>query len=149
MQSLCRTTLFSKSGKGSTYDILVHSTCKAEVKSIDVLQENINGAKPRPYMFLDLLVEILPSRLYTGDYSVQLGENPVLNPQPGYTSHPCLVIYERGKQLKRYRLDQIVGTGWPVGVPSAHLRAMVSWWRNHRVEFNVAPHEWKILDTKV
>ena len=149
MQNFVKTTLHSNSGREYPYSLLVHSTCKGQVTSVDVLEESINGVSPRPYMFLDLLAQILPTRLYTGNFSVEVGENPVLNPQPGYTGHPCLVIYQNGKSVKRYRLDQTVGAGWPVGVPSAHLRAMVSWWRLHRGEFKASHQEWKILDTKI
>ena len=149
MKNFASTTLFSKSGRKYTYSILVHSTCKGQVTSIDVLEENINGASPRPYMFLDLLAQVLPARLYTGNFSVEVGENPVLHPQPGYTSHPCLVVFQNGKSVKRYRLDQNVGAGWPVGIPAAHLRVMVDWWRNHREEFNVSPHLWNILAREI
>ena len=143
MQNFADTTLQSKSGREYPYSLLVHTTCKGQVTSVDVLEQDINGAKPRPYMFLDLLAKVFPSRLYINNITVEYGENPVLHPEPGYTSHPCLIVYQNGK-VKRYRLDQNVGAGWPVGVPSAHLRAMVAWWRINREEFNISPHTWNV-----
>ncbi len=149
MISFANTILSSNSGRKYRYAISVHTTCKGQVTAINVLEHDDHGASPRPYMFLDLLATILPARLYTDGFTVEFGKNPVLHPGPGYTSHPCLVVYERGVQVKRYRLDQRVGTSWPVGIPAAHLRVMVAWWRIHANEVYNSPQEWIITTTAI
>ena len=145
MKSIVTTVLTANSGRSYNYTFEVFTNCKGMVKSVNMIEES--SVKPRPYMLLDLLSKIMPQKLYVQqDLQVKFSMNPVLNPRVGYQGHPCLVIHHENME-KRYRLDQVVSYGWMVTIPAAHLRAMVSWWRNkqNREEVEYPPHEWVIL----
>ena len=116
----------------SRYTIAVYSNCKGLVSSVDVLEQS--GASPISYEMLDLLKKILPKNLYTAGMNVELGKT--IN-----QGHPCLIVRNANDE-KRYRLDKPVSNGWIAAIPSAHLRAMVKWWRLHREEYEKTPVEW-------
>lgn len=138
---IASTRVHSKAGNPNsiTYKIALKSGGK--IGDVEVLEGRLDGARPRPYMFLDLLAEIMPSYLYTADCQVELGGNPVRHPYMSYQTHPCLIVTDQFGE-KRYRLDQVVSEQWLTKANSVRLRAMVQWWREHRTEFPTEPHKW-------
>jgi len=145
---IATTEIHSNSGASYPVTLKVRVTAQALVREFEVLEWGNALVSLRPWQILDLLAEIMPKYVHSHEdlFEVSLGKNPIKHPTFHYTGHPCLVVkHIHNDSEKRYRLNRCVSDCWALTIPTAHLRAMVYWWRLNRDQYGKGtPWEWGI-----
>lgn len=144
---IATTNISSNSGASYPITLKIRVNNKAHIRSIEVIECENALISLRPWQWLDLLAKIMPRFVYAHleHIEVALGENPIKHPYMSYTGHPCLVVTQKDNGgEKRYRLNHCVNDCWALTINSAHLRAMVYWWRCNRHQYEKLSQEWGV-----
>lgn len=120
-----RTTI-KKGDSEQEYKLSMCLNGHKKVRTVSLISDS--HAIARPYMFLDLLCQILPLWLYTKDIAVSFGYTKT----EFYSYQPCLVLRSNSFGEKKYLLNNYVDESWLETVYTTSLNAMVLWWRENR-----------------
>lgn len=138
-----KTNLVSKDGFQFSYEINFDMNCHGKIRSATLISPNIRGI--RSYMFLDLLANLMPKWLYTGNTFVSFGHTHVDHPVIGKLSQPCLIVEDDKYGKTNYLINRNSDEKWLETVYSQNLAAMVIWWRENRDEYFKKPRQkWEI-----
>lgn len=140
----CKTQRTTRNGIKHPYKITVEMNSHGKIRSVKS-DSPFNEVDIRPYMFLDLLAEIMPKWLFTGDVCVEFGHANINNPKYNNLNQPCLIVYNNRYGTKNYLINHIISSDWLVGINSINLSSMVLWWRENRENFFKKPSQkWEI-----
>ena len=113
--------------------------CHGKIKNVNLISNHINGI--RPYMFLDLLSEVMPDWLYYGNTYVTFGHTQVNHPTIGKITQPCLIVENERHGKTHYLINRNSDEKWLETIYSFSLAAMVTWWRKNRKDFFKKPSQ--------
>ncbi len=138
-----RTNVLYPEGIELPYQINLEMNCRGKIRHALLTSEE--AVKIRPYMFLDLLSEIMPKWLYTRNAYVSFGYTRVNHPILGQHTQPCLVVEDEIYGTINYLINRCSDEKWLETIYDTNLAAMVLWWRENRDSFFWKPvQKWEI-----
>ena len=136
------TVLSSKLGKSYPYEVTLVVDHRRIIHQVEVNCDQDIKNSLRPFMILDLLSNMFPQFLYSGNVEVEFHYTEVNHPRYGCYTQPCLKIYDNG-EIRYFLLNRFCDESWFM-VHHMKLFAMISWWRQNRDEFfKKPPQKWE------